>query len=109
MVFCELRPMVRTMVHGFLRLRPMGQPKVHEFLRQVYIIIFELMKFNLDAFYFGELQSENVLVHVDPAVIKAMAAFIFIAILKDILVGAYIYALYEGTGIIKNYLNRNCL
>ena len=52
----------------------------------------------LDAFYFGELESENVLVHVDPAVIKAMAAFVFIAIFKDILVGAYMHLLYEGTG-----------
>ena len=57
---------------------------------------------NSDAFYFGELESENILVHVDPAVIKAMASFVFIAILKDILVGAYMHMLYEGIGIIKN-------
>ena len=60
-------------------------------------------KINLDAFYFGELESENVLVHVDPAVIKAMAAFVFIAIFKDILVGAYMHLLYEGTG--NDYYN----
>ena len=50
-------------------------------------------------FYFGQLESENVLVHVDPAVIKAMAAFVFIAVLKDILVGGYMHLLYQGTGV----------
>ena len=50
----------------------------------------------LDALYFGELESENILVHVDPSVVKAMCAFVFIAVLKDILVGLYIHLLYAG-------------
>ena len=78
------------------------------------VLTTELININSDAFYFGELESENILVHVDPAVIKAMASFVFIAILKDILVGAYMHLLYEGTGIdchklwIRN-LNHACL
>ena len=50
---------------------------------------------NSDAYYFGDLEKENILVHVDPAVIKAMASFVFIDIAKDILVGVYMHYLYD--------------
>ena len=54
-----------------------------------------VFKLNSDAIYFGDLEKENILVHVDPAVVKAMASFVFIAILKDILVGLYMHLLYD--------------
>ena len=35
---------------------------------------------------------------MDPSVIKAMAAFVFMGILKDLLVGYGIYKLYKNAG-----------
>ena len=49
-----------------------------------------------DALYFGDLESENILVHVDPGVIKAMAAFVIIAVFKDVMVGLFMHLLYNG-------------
>ena len=53
----------------------------------------------LDALYFGELESENIL--VDPSVIKAMCAFVFIAVFKDILIGLYMHLLYAGKELLQ--------
>ena len=38
------------------------------------------------------MESKNLLVHMSPSVIKAMAAFVYLAVLKDVFVG-----------ILKNY------
>ena len=50
----------------------------------------------LDAIYFWSLERERLLVHVDPKVIQAMAAFVFISVLKDFLIGFYLHWTYEG-------------
>ena len=50
---------------------------------------------SLDAFYFSKLESNNILVHFDFDVIKAMAAFCFLAVLKDAIVGGIIFIFYK--------------
>ena len=49
---------------------------------------------SLDAFYFSRLESTPLLVHFDFSVIKAMAAFCFLAVLKDAIVGIFLYQFY---------------
>ena len=57
------------------------------------------MILNIDALYFRNLDKNNdTLVRVDPIVIQAMAAFVFIAVLKDFLICFYLHWTYEGRG-----------
>ena len=49
-----------------------------------------------DAIYFGSLENAYLLVHVDSEVIQAMAAFVYISVLKDFLIGFYLHWTYEG-------------
>ena len=49
----------------------------------------------LDAVYFLHLGSEYTLVHMPAPVLKLMCAFLFIAALKDILIGWLIKLLHE--------------
>ena len=44
-----------------------------------------ILFFILDAWYYGRLESKSLLVHMSPSVIKAMAAFVYLAVVKDIL------------------------
>lgn len=53
-----------------------------------------------DALYFSRLDSDYLLVHFDPNVIKAMAAFCFMAIVKDAIVGGFIFIFYKGIELI---------
>ena len=72
----------------------------------------EKISYPLDATYLVQLESEFLLVHVDPAVIKAMTAFIYIAIIKDVLVGYFLYRLYKYPGmkiIIIQTWDKHCL
>ena len=41
------------------------------------------------------MESKNLLVHMSPSVIKAMAAFVFLAVVKDIIVGMVKYWWYR--------------
>ena len=56
-----------------------------------------MQNLNSDAIYVAFLDENKILVHVDPKVIKAMVAFVYVAILKDCLNGFYMHWLYEGT------------
>ena len=40
------------------------------------------------------METKNLLVHMSPSVIKAMAAFVYLAIIKDALVGLVSYGWY---------------
>ena len=52
-----------------------------------------------DALYFRNLDKNNdTLVHVDQKVIQAMAAFVFISVLKDFLICFYLHWTYEAWG-----------
>ena len=54
-----------------------------------------------DALYFRNLDKNNdTLVHVDQKVIQAMAAFVFISVLKDFLICFYLHWTYEGWGLV---------
>ena len=50
---------------------------------------------SLDAFYFSKLESSNILVHFDYNVIRAMAGFCYVAVLKDAIVGGFIFMFYK--------------
>ena len=39
---------------------------------------------------------------MDPSVIKAMAAFVYMGILKDVIMGSYLFNLYKEAG--KDFL-----
>lgn len=65
------------------------------------IALSTLLAFNFlfsDAIYFGRLESALILVHMEPAVIKLMAAYVYMAILKDIWVNCMIYDKYLNKG-----------
>ena len=45
------------------------------------------------------MESKNLLVHMSPAVIKSLAAFVYLGVLKDIFVGCFKRTIYnEVTG-----------
>ena len=52
----------------------------------------------LDFLYYGQLESKNLLVHMEPSIIKTMVAFVYIAILKDALIGLVTFYLYSYEG-----------
>ena len=69
-------------------------------------LIFKLLNCSaslLDAIYFGSLEKDDILVHVDSKVIQAMAAFVFISVLKDFLIGFYLHWTYEGRLEVQKY------
>ena len=41
------------------------------------------------------MESKDLLVHMSPSVIKSMAAFVYLAVLKDIFVGMVKYSFYS--------------
>ena len=53
----------------------------------------------LDAWYYGRIETKSYLVHMDHSVIIAMAVFVYIAIVKDALVGYLIYYVYKCQGM----------
>merc|ERR1712131_295034 len=55
-----------------------------------------------DSFYFGRLESKSPIVHVEPAVITALAVFVYLAIVKDAIYGVVIYYFYKGEHKISN-------
>ena len=69
-------------------------PKIVYF-RILRLIAVPLIDSILDAVYFLHLGSEYILVHMPASVIKLMCAFLFIAALKDILMGWFIKLLHE--------------
>ena len=54
-----------------------------------------------DALYFAGLESKELLVHYDSNVIKAMAAFVYIAILKDVFTAVLVLFYYKGSDFFR--------
>ena len=57
------------------------------------------IKIILDAWYYGRLESVSILVHMSPSVIKAMAAFVYLAVVKDILFCLVTKYFYKDQGM----------
>ena len=58
-----------------------------------------ILFFILDAWYYGRLESKSLLVHMSPSVIKAMAAFVYLAVVKDVLLGLVMLVCYSDKGM----------